>query len=860
MGKTLQQPGQKTQPELTPYQLLVTGNYSVLPSGGGDLHKSPLVKWQRYQNETPTLEDLGSWEQEHRPSLWGVVTGAISGVVVIDVDKPELRKIFDEVGLKPHIQTPRGGFHYWFSHPGYQVITKAGILPDIDIRADGGFINVIGHRKDGSYKVLIPPLPDKLYSWDQLPDQIAKAIKKTKGKALTIKGGIIPDHERNATLISIAGSLRRKGLPPGGIEAALQAINTENCKPPLEASEVTTIAQSAGKYQPPETKDLPQVIITGVHTRDITAKALEALHDQNNPAHLFRRSDRLIRVSVDESGKPYTEELHSASFKGCIDRACNFVRVAVKSEELIPTPAPKDVVEDGLTRPDLWKFPPLLGITEVPVLRPDGTVLSKLGYDEVTRLYYSPAHELEIPTIPENPTDAQVKDAAKLIVEPVCDFPFDSQSSWANAIGTMFAPILRPMITTPVPMALFDKPQQGTGATLLADVVSIIATGRSAAIQSPPESNDAWRKAITSILWKGQLVATLDNIEGELESSALAAALTSTIWQDRLLGQTETLQIINRLMWIGTGNNVKLKGDLPRRCIWCRMDAHTPRPWMRDVKFKHPDLTKWVTENRGAILAAMLTVARAWSIAGMPVPDDLPILGGYDSYCRVVGGVRPLMGVKGFVGNLDRMYDETDTSTPQWACFFGQWHDLLAEDTYTSAELVSWILDDGDFKESLPDELADIFAGLSKNHSVMLGQRLRHKIEVQYDNGYVLCRAGTKKHAVTWQVKKVTSPTTSPKFSLEGEVSEVATTLAQGKNKEPELLDDNNIIGGKVAETSPTSPLATKGGEVGAKTGPDANFACLNCKGREYWIEHGKVKRCAKCWTPPEGVRTFEDD
>ena len=185
--------------------------------------------------------------------MWGIVTGAISCIVVIDIDKPELRTMFDEAGLSPHIQTPRGGFHYWFRHPGQPVRTVAGLLPGIDVRGDGGFVNVIGKRKDGEYKVLIPPSPDAIYSWDKLPEKIAYALNGQRPQAPPVEGETIPEHKRNATLTRLAGSLRRKGLSQEAIEAALQGINSESCKPPLEKDEVASIARSVAKYPPSST-------------------------------------------------------------------------------------------------------------------------------------------------------------------------------------------------------------------------------------------------------------------------------------------------------------------------------------------------------------------------------------------------------------------------------------------------------------------------------------------------------------------------------------------------------------------------------------------------------------------------------
>ena len=55
---------------------------------------------------------------------------------------------------------------------------------------------------------------------------------------------------RNAYLTSIAGSLRRRGTHPLAIEAALQVENEKHCSPPLDRGEVSTIAESVGRYKP----------------------------------------------------------------------------------------------------------------------------------------------------------------------------------------------------------------------------------------------------------------------------------------------------------------------------------------------------------------------------------------------------------------------------------------------------------------------------------------------------------------------------------------------------------------------------------------------------------------------------------
>jgi len=114
---------------------------AVIPSGGGKEGKAPQVKWVKYQKELPSNAQIGKWLAQ-KPSLWGMVTGKISDLVVVDVDPGADLSVME--GLEPHVRTPRGGSHYYFRYPGYVAKTAAGILPKIDIRGDGGFVNVIG--------------------------------------------------------------------------------------------------------------------------------------------------------------------------------------------------------------------------------------------------------------------------------------------------------------------------------------------------------------------------------------------------------------------------------------------------------------------------------------------------------------------------------------------------------------------------------------------------------------------------------------------------------------------------------------------------------------------------------------------
>jgi len=189
-----------------------------------------------------------------------------------------------------------------------------------------------------------------------------------------------------------------------------------------------------------------------------------------------------------------------------------------------------------------------------------------------------------------------------------------------------------------------------------------------------PRDDEGWRKEITSLLMRGSSLVVIDNVVGRLYAPSLAAAITARTWEDRLLGRSAMVSVPQRAVWVATGNNIQLGGDLPRRCYWIRLDAHRARPWQRHpATFRHPQLSPWVRAERGRILAAILTLARAWVVADRPSPAHPPRLGGFEEWANVVGGLLTIPPVDGFLGNLDALYEQADCERPQWEAFFQRW-------------------------------------------------------------------------------------------------------------------------------------------------------------------------------------------
>jgi putative DNA primase/helicase len=232
--------------------ILLKNKYPIIPSGGGKEGKRPLVKWEQYQTKLPSTGTIRRWNDKLKPQLWGIVTGQSAGIVVMDADDESAMALFQEEGLLPHVRTPRGGAHYWFQHPSYSVPTKAGISSKLDIRGDGGFINVLGKNPvtGGEYIIEILPTRDKLYPWDRMPKGILEAMSVSKAKPMAVLEAPIPKGQRNSELTRMAGVLRSAGMTQSEMLTALLDVNRSRCEPPLDEGEVQRIAKSISRYKP----------------------------------------------------------------------------------------------------------------------------------------------------------------------------------------------------------------------------------------------------------------------------------------------------------------------------------------------------------------------------------------------------------------------------------------------------------------------------------------------------------------------------------------------------------------------------------------------------------------------------------
>ncbi len=478
--------------------------------------------------------------------------------------------------------------------------------------------------------------------------------------------------------------------------------------------------------------NLPQIVVNNRQLRDVSQEALHALAAANQPPALFIRSSTLIHLQSDEKHRPILSEVNTYYLRHRLTAVADFAVIAAgkepKTTAIFP---PLDLARDILAREE-WPFPPVEAIIETPALRPDGSLLDRPGYDPQTQLIYVPAPGLQVPPIPDRPTGAQVAAAIDLIDEAIGEFPYRDAASRANAFGLLVTAAVRPAIHGNVPMPVIDAPKAGTGKSLLAEVVAVTATGRPAAMMSGDKADEEWRKSITATLLEGATFVVADNIEQPLWAPSLARALTARVWKDRLLSTNQAVEVTQRAIWIATGNQMRLRGDLPRRAFWIRLNAGMARPWQR-TGFKHPDLLGWVGAQRGAIIAALLTLARAWYAAGQP-PTRVKPLGNFEEWVRIIGGILENAHIGSFLSNLDEQYDQSAEDEADWETFLYTWEQLLGTERIMTSDLAQKLADDAykALREALPE--ARLIESFEKDKpgsfSRKLGRVLANKADV----------------------------------------------------------------------------------------------------------------------------------
>ena len=502
--------------------------------------------------------------------------------------------------------------------------------------------------------------------WDRKAHRDGRTYGQgTIDKALSdFTGGYIPPAVATWPTITVGGKVvdgEDHDLPPVGT-----VIEGEIPTPPPAAGRVNI-------------KDGNAVYLSAQdqHTKEVTRQAWDAICGRNDPPSTFMYANRPTRLVIQADGTPTPEPLDERKLAHLAARAVVWYRSVVipksnpvEYEHRYAHP-PLAIIRDMLEETGV-ALPTLSRIVQAPAYAPDGSLSLDPGYHAPSESYYV-ANGLVVPPVPSRPTAQQIDDARDLIDNEVFgDFPFVDDADRAHAFAMLLQAFVRSCISGTTPLYMINKPKAGTGATLLAQIVALITSGQPSATMTQARSDDEMRKRITSTLRRMPPQILLDNVRGTLDDPSLASVLTARVWGDRILGESNNVEIPVSSTFVATGNNIGMSDEIARRSVPIRLDAQVERPDARGG-WRHDHIEEWVIEHRGELVAACLTLCQAWFAASRPKPTNAVRLGGYESWSRVMGGILEVGGLPGFLSNLRQFRDRADVTTDVTKAFLERW-------------------------------------------------------------------------------------------------------------------------------------------------------------------------------------------
>lgn len=608
--------------------------------------------------------------------LIGVPTGSQSGLIIIDVDIRAdrsgmvwLEKNSEALPQTRTHKTRTGGLHLVFKEPADVEIRNSAsrIAPGVDVRGEGGY--VIFPPSPG-YAVADPIEPAEMPLWliraclkppETEPPKTTRSDPRQDGGSSyglvalasecdairsapfgkqedtlnsaglkiggLVAGGELQESIALADLLSagraMASEPGRESWRPSEVEAKVRRAfidgqSNPRRAPPSSANKSRPQAGPAPNEDNPPSSELPIIqVINGL--RHIAADfGLMALAKAK--IAFYQRDRMLVRASLSKAktsdGKvvevPGIVAVTLPILSRALGSVARWVKIKADSEPVRIDP-PKELVEQIAAMSGEWPFDPITGVIATPTMRPDGTILYNAGYDEMTGLVLLAPPPM--PPIPDFPTRQNAEDALKLLLSLLSEFPFADLASRSVALSMILTTVLRGALLPAVPMHVATAPQPGTGKSYLSDIAAAISTGERCAVIAVAPNADETEKRLQGAALSGQQIIAMDNCSEVLFGDFLNQVTERPLLQLRPLGTSNTVRIANTFTVFANGNNLMAPADLVRRTLVSRLDANLENPEER-IFASNP--VKLILADRGAYIAACLTIGRAYVVAGFP--------------------------------------------------------------------------------------------------------------------------------------------------------------------------------------------------------------------------------------------------
>jgi len=395
---------------------------------------------------------------------------------------------------------------------------------------------------------------------------------------------------------------------------------------------------------------------------DSTMAALHIIPD------VYQRTRKIHQVLPQPDGKKTIWPISESNLKGLVSKYIEYftIKPTKNGFEENPITPPKDVI-DAIYTAGYWaKLPYLRAITTHPVVRRDGSVQSRPGYDPKTQVFSTHTEKIDIHPF----TKEEAYHARAQLLELVDEFPFVDISAdvW---LGTILTPLVRPWCG-PAPFFIVTSSTPSAGKGRLIDISSIISCGGGGieATALPPNTEE-WQKCLISWGLSCPEIIYFDNVfSGSVISSpVLDMALTKDVFSGRILGQSKNVDIELLTTWMASGNNISTKGDTSRRTLICRIEPNMEFPECRE--FRIPNILAYTKKHRNNYLSLACGIVAGWLASRGPIPS--PPLGSFEGWSYAVRGAILWSGGADIADALASRVLEGDDSATVHRALLAEW-------------------------------------------------------------------------------------------------------------------------------------------------------------------------------------------
>jgi len=256
---------------------------SLIPLNG----KRPLLEWEQYRKKRACSKQIKEWSKKYDCNF-GIVTGELSGLTVIDADTQDAAAWVKINHKTPYKVKTKKGVHYYFKWAG-ETNQKLPHFPEkIDLRGEGGYVVAPGsiHESGAVYEEITAPEFCDFSSLPTIesPESIDFNYSRSNLKQILHKD--IGEGSRNTSISSLA---YRFAINEFSLDEALILCLSANnlLKQPLNQNEIVQIVNRKYKLKM-EGRLKKEIVVNSFDEISINIKKEPAKQELPKPSGLLK--------------------------------------------------------------------------------------------------------------------------------------------------------------------------------------------------------------------------------------------------------------------------------------------------------------------------------------------------------------------------------------------------------------------------------------------------------------------------------------------------------------------------------------------------------------------------------------------